>query len=1298
MRSSNIFKLTLLAFLFSCSAKKDDPTSSTTSAYKKNLSTIAVTHLNLDHYTEDPYAARKNPSSKYFHLEACFEKRVPNRKLKDELWEIVELPKRTFPADANGCVRWVEEVLVDHTKKAGSFNLKRTFSLSSSQEKVEVFMHVDPYGNVVKQGIPTLESPDGANNKEGFIAQATGASTGYRQQLNPIAITKVNLDYFAENNYKSSNTPDIKYFHISACFKFRDAKAPLADELWIIKDISSPPIPSDVNGCVIWSETVKMDYTLSKGSYPVTRNFRLLATGQHVDVHLNIDPYKNKVSQNIKTINDPEGNIDPVGIVTQKMLITDELTNAILNDPIKETGDIQILSDQEAHIPFLTYRISLQIPNRITANYERLQGEPLEVRLERIDGENKIYIPVLEREGKEVKSHPYGATNVAFDLDYNRYSPLRWIPYRLHITPKNPAFKNHGLSVKLCIKPWEGQKYSVYDSSFGECPEANDPALRNKQPEIYFNHVSFKQIGQEETGYKLNKYLDVSLQKKWRLTLRPYVNYWHNFESSNHYFPLLSGNFKVRVVLLAYKKGDTLSITKEDLDQGNFEVIAYSDPVGKVNKGNFITDVTFEFPFKKWYRLYTRTFAAIQILPEDEVLNPYLKSGLAVIPFHAADRDYSIYVKTDYFSDIDDPQVLANRLTPETVSSHATDLGATQNGFSDVVELDDKLNNRESLTNRPLVPNESDLSKGRVVFEGLKTRFFLDEEKKEYINAAIARYIDMQSFLKQSKNVGTPNYMVSPEETARLLMNSSPVFKPLERFYVNTEAGQDKMKKVFAQYLRSTNKYIGNPQNGNMVSIYENAYPYLDYSLWPTEGLDTNAKQAFCKYFFRAGNADQEPGPTVHNSKTFQHTEIFDMCLERPDMFIHVDTLSYVQNVKDHKFVAGMEVRHNIDKRVNFYNSYNDRESMSARLNFAIGLEKWTPTEAVQVGKGAVNEMIGKRAAESAAKDLNNTTRSKGYKFTKWFLNSANVALGAFDIGRYWGLDHSFGRSDGLSRGETISLTSTKHDVTFTADVRNCAIVRFKLPDEIAASYTYFDKSNYVSFGHMWKGVLESFSEVVGHDFGKKETARDTFNKLKQEMPQANRDFLEAATRRFEFCSDKIDTNQKITESWYYLGSDLGYHSGSLDPLSLKHNPFMKLVRGTKSFDELIEHISSAVEVVFVDQAKEFAMDDNVGDLAKKVYQTPKHGHPQELNSELVSMIGLPGVIRRQVKTDNLYYVQQIAREKIFKYSKKEELNELIDDDEENKNSVTREKFLNKLWEKHGQYTQPLLPEKEKEN
>lgn len=686
----------------------------------------------------------------------------------------------------------------------------------------------------------------------------------------------------------------------------------------------------------------------------------------------------------------------------------------------------------------------------------------------------------------------------------------------------------------------------------------------------------------------------------------------------------------------------------------------------KVNKGNFIVDLDFDLQFKKWYRIYTRTFAVIQMIPEIGAEdfdknhpegNPYLKSGIAVVPFHAADRDYSIYIKTDYFTEILDDDLRQSLITQGNMSDKLVE--------GNLIDPFQKINvdtNKSDFLPAELTEDQSQATVGRVVHENSNENrpFFLDKDKKEQLQNSLTELMEKTAQSHTGKNLDDKldsPFPLPPEEMARSIMNSIPVYKPLKMIETDKEEERERFYKEYI-YPHENKKSIrvgaGRPPQYQEKREFES--DKFNLSQWPHKGLTSTEMQFFCKVYFQdAKMLYDEVGTYVgrgKQGKRYEQSYLYSLCLMKPELFIDVDTISYVKKINKYRFSRGVELHHGLDRRMYFFNSSNDRESYSGRINFAVGFEKASPHDLLK----NTNAKYA-RYAKAAGK-----LKSSGFLWATRALSMATINFGGYDIGRYWGIDSSVGMSESSAKSESLSLIGTKHDVEINADVKNCTVVRFKLPDEILKSFSYFDRADHVSFSRMIDFQLDTISIWSGIDLGQLSTTNEFFNEVMASVPEEKQLYLKSIARRFEFCDSRLLKEQDFTESWYYLGSDLGYHSGTLDPLSLKHNPFIKLVRGTRNYDDVLDHINHAIEATFVEESKRFQHRTNVGELITSVYGTSYHGNPKDLHDELINMIGLPGVYRRHLGPETMYQDVVEDRQKTFQ-AILPDLDEVTEDD-----------------------------------
>lgn len=145
-------------------------------------------------------------------------------------------------------------------------------------------------------------------------------------------------------------------------------------------------------------------------------------------------------------------------------------------------------------------------------------------------------------------------------LPYRRYDQPRWKKYKLVVGSTREPFENISKERTVSINPWIRTGDFGIDSQVGAPPTVT---IVNK-PKIFIPGLNYNFLGHAQTGVKLNKGLDLQFTRSYMIEMQPQVFLNHRFEGDTAgQEPLMTGNYKLRFLILAPKPGINVDFTAE---------------------------------------------------------------------------------------------------------------------------------------------------------------------------------------------------------------------------------------------------------------------------------------------------------------------------------------------------------------------------------------------------------------------------------------------------------------------------------------------------------------------------------------------------------------------------------------------------------------------------------------------------------------------------------------------------------------------------------------------------------------
>ncbi len=147
-----------------------------------------------------------------------------------------------------------------------------------------------------------------------------------------------------------------------------------------------------------------------------------------------------------------------------------------------------------------------------------------------------------------------------YNLDAKRDS--NWKKRYVQIEGVDGTYKGSVKSREFYINPWETANFS--HTIEGELPPSYNSVQESK---LYTSDLSLQFIKNEESYYRLNKQMDMSFVKKFKVEFRPKVNRGFKHSGDNGYEPLYTGKLNMRLMVLYPKKNLSAPVLEKLLDE-----------------------------------------------------------------------------------------------------------------------------------------------------------------------------------------------------------------------------------------------------------------------------------------------------------------------------------------------------------------------------------------------------------------------------------------------------------------------------------------------------------------------------------------------------------------------------------------------------------------------------------------------------------------------------------------------------------------------------------------------------------
>lgn len=249
---------------------------------------------------------------------------------------------------------------------------------------------------------------------------------------------------------------------------------------------------------------------------------------------------------------------------------------------------------------------------------ERLFGQKVEVL---IRDENS---QILSK--KIVTIDGQGCLQISYKDQFKLMSENSW-KKRMITVQQGDRF----LTREFAINPFEIKGEFFWDYRRGQAPRA----ATLEKPRLVVEKMRYTFVGNEDDGFRINEFLELSLVKSYQLELEPSLNFGHEFRGDVGPRAMFNGQFKLQFVLLSPKNGD-MEINANNLS--DFEVLSRFDKIVELRDGKINTTIELPFLFVDFPKAVTRTLAIVKL----EALDIPELNAIVTGPFHASTHQFSV--------------------------------------------------------------------------------------------------------------------------------------------------------------------------------------------------------------------------------------------------------------------------------------------------------------------------------------------------------------------------------------------------------------------------------------------------------------------------------------------------------------------------------------------------------------------------------------------------------------------------------------------------------------------------------
>lgn len=404
-----------------------------------------------------------------------------------------------------------------------------------------------------------------------------------------------------------------KTFMVTLCLKESVFLEPVMNQQFSVNTKSSTSVASDANGCMRWTEKVEMKASF-QNRYVLFN--RTVSTNGLYSGSLNVKFAFNMFTNSFVDLQHetlPEDQLITAG--KEDLNVDFDMTDLTIYFGGYDTQH----DDSRANKRVITKWIGCF---KIKADMSSVSSQILEMKV--LDENGDVVQEVVN------KTDLRGCLRANIYTQYDQFQPTRWIPRRLVVRAVDGPLKGQVLNRDIYINPWVNGRNHGWDSRAGEPPQ--NPV--GEKAKLHLDNVRYTFLGNKEEGYKVNKYLDLSVAKSYLVELTPKINRGHSYSTNRIIESIYTGHFLLKVSILAATKGAT-ELTAENIDQ--FKFISGTQKEVEVINNKILTTIDLPFRFDQLTDSSARTIAVLELSPKDPEafnLQPVIVSGKFLASTH----------------------------------------------------------------------------------------------------------------------------------------------------------------------------------------------------------------------------------------------------------------------------------------------------------------------------------------------------------------------------------------------------------------------------------------------------------------------------------------------------------------------------------------------------------------------------------------------------------------------------------------------------------------------------------------
>jgi hypothetical protein len=217
-------------------------------------------------------------------------------------------------------------------------------------------------------------------------------------------------------------------------------------------------------------------------------------------------------------------------------------------------------------------------------------------------------------------------------ISFNYTQGRRWFGYQLHLTGQSGLYDAVELRREIYINPWQSDSDFGIDGTVGRPPKGG-----SEQTRIVIDQLSYNSLGNDRDKFDLDKFLNLSLEKRFEVTFSPQMEYFNFSTGEKELSSLNFGEYRLRALILSPKRTESSQVNSrlQDFNMDDYIVLSGSEVPVTIGANGLVQE-TLSFPL--WFSELSMLILKNKLLVELSPVNPDSKisSVIVLARFNAA--------------------------------------------------------------------------------------------------------------------------------------------------------------------------------------------------------------------------------------------------------------------------------------------------------------------------------------------------------------------------------------------------------------------------------------------------------------------------------------------------------------------------------------------------------------------------------------------------------------------------------------------------------------------------------------